>query len=68
LPQGAAASWRWSDVFAAYITAAVVCFVLGTIADLSRGVSARRIPFTLVATVMLMVKLDDLTSHAYDIR
>ncbi len=56
------------DVFGAYITATVACFVLGTIADISRGVSARRMPFTFVAAIMLILKLDDITSHAYNIR
>jgi hypothetical protein len=51
-------------VFAFYFVATIASFIAGTVADLQRGSSTRRLPLTLVAALLLALKLDDNTSHA----
>jgi hypothetical protein len=62
--QGLAPSARWTEVFAFYFVATIASFIAGTVADLRRGSSTRRLPLTLVAALLLALKLDDNTSHA----
>jgi hypothetical protein len=63
--QGLTPSSSWSEVFSFYIITTILSFVVGTIADFTSGAAARRLPFTFIAAIIFILKLDDLSSHAY---
>ncbi len=65
--QGQASSATWLDVSSIYIVTTAVSFVIGTVADISSASPARRLPFTFVAVLIFILKLDDLSSHKYGI-
>jgi hypothetical protein len=63
--QGVTPSSSWSEAFSFYIITTILSFVVGTIADFTSGAAVRRLPFTFIAAIIFILKLDDLSSHAY---